>query len=783
MDFNGNFLTGDLSNGGVVNGTLEVNNDLFVNDSISLTGKYTLPTTAPTGPNEVIVSDGTQQLIWGGDLSVGDVSSATGISVNNEMVLYNGITGKSIKNSGVIVNTGIINNAGIVMTNAANDANSSVVLFKKQRAIFPVSAGDQLGKLQFDALGGSGYIETAHIRCRAVGDITGSNFGTQMYFSVTNEGGSLNNKLLIWDDGTQVFDSLISPNLYCGADKGVSMYLDGDGDKIDIKDKNDNKIVSFQSDGLYIEKDLIINNAGVPDIRIVSDGSSGLSMIDINNSNEYFLSIGPDYFSKYVYQNNQNGLRISSVRGRGTTFSTRAGLLEFDRISEITNAGTDSTGVQGPASGYYVSCTEDWTAGSHGTKVQIKTTDNGNITPLVKLEIGTGGVTVKNNLTIGQIGTEYVHPSTRGTTGQYLKLNGSNMEWTNEVLAPERGGIVFSQTVNKNVSNTNVETSLIGAGTGTLSIVANTLQVGSVIRFTSRGQGDLDGNDILNMRSKLGTTLLTNISNGTTTMGPNQEWEYNFIGVVRTVGVTGSISCYANLRYNIEATLREFDTSTLVPVTIDTTLTQSFVNTIQFGKISLTSAWISLISNLDLSYTLPLSSSPPIVLGNRTLHQEVVTTGLNFPLANVETVVMTTGAPIQTSLLDAGVKIVAYVSGVVSTAGAGTWVLSLRLKFCNLTATLPVLIPNLATTSQGIRAKIEVTIRTNGITGTTYCAGDFGFNTDSGLYATGNDQIGFPGIDTTSTTNNLEVTAQFNGSPAGLSFFLRGGEIVIHNVV
>jgi hypothetical protein len=43
-------------------------------------------------------------------------------------------------------------------------------------------------------------------------------------------------------------------------------------------------------------------------------------------------------------------------------------------------------------------CDENWVAGAHGTKLQFKTTDRGNITPLIKLELGTDGVDCKVDL-------------------------------------------------------------------------------------------------------------------------------------------------------------------------------------------------------------------------------------------------------------------------------------------------------------------------------------------------------------------------------------------------
>ena len=395
MDNNGNPLTGDLASGGVVNGNLVVQGETST-DILSVTGKYTFPTNAPTGPNETMTSTGIGgEVIWSSDLSVGDVSSITNTSIDGELVLFNQLNGKSIKNSGILAGNILTNpnpdvELSVIITNDENNTESALLIFKKQRGILPVLAGDQLGKIQFDAYNGSGYSEKAHIRCRAVGDITGSDFGTQMYFTVTNEGGSLTSKLLIWDDGTQIFDNLISPNLYCGGDKGLSMYLEGDGDKIDFKDKN-NVLRLTIDDNVTVSKRLILNEFGGVEFE---DGGNG-QFSTLNSAGEYTGYFG-DTCQCYRSDNTVNGARITLSKTRGTQFIPLS-MIDGDRQSEIISQGHVGGNVYRIGSRIETRCTENWSPGNAGSNMILATTNKGNIVPNPKLLLNDDGVTVTNN--------------------------------------------------------------------------------------------------------------------------------------------------------------------------------------------------------------------------------------------------------------------------------------------------------------------------------------------------------------------------------------------------
>ena len=445
MNFNGD-TPGDFADGGIMTGSLEITDDLTVGDSITLDGKYTLPITAPVGANNVIVSDGTDQLVWTGDLSVGDVSSITTSTLDGEIVLFNGTGGKSIKNSAALISSFITN----PLDRTSNDAAASEISVRKAHGPGGyVQNGDQISRYSSSAFRqlGSIYAYTGWHQWEATEDHLNSSGSKYSIWSTDNGQTLPQRKLEIDTTGISILDTLRVKSGVVNIDAAVNSVITHSlagltkwqvgaigSDNYEIKNSNTlNVPITIDAatdkistsgemkinDNLELDGSLFMRASGVDGYKIVPDGGSGFSVTDSND--EYYLSFDMGIYATYNYSNGQTGCRILNTRGRGTTFATREGLLEFDRISEINDTGTDSSGVQGSGGTRFMICDEDWTAGSHGTKYQIKTTDRGNITPLLKLEIGTDGVTING-------GTDTVtFPKNRGVDRQVLTTNGAGL--------------------------------------------------------------------------------------------------------------------------------------------------------------------------------------------------------------------------------------------------------------------------------------------------------------------------------------------------------------------
>jgi len=104
------------SNGQAIDGLPEdlETRTITAEDSFTLLGKYRLPTTKPVANNVILAgtSTGDQGEIlceWGVELGGGDVVGNSVPSVDNELVLYDGTSGKAIKSSSVLISNVISN--------------------------------------------------------------------------------------------------------------------------------------------------------------------------------------------------------------------------------------------------------------------------------------------------------------------------------------------------------------------------------------------------------------------------------------------------------------------------------------------------------------------------------------------------------------------------------------------------------------------------------------------------------------------------------------------------
>jgi hypothetical protein len=155
-------------------------------------------------------------------------------------------------------------------------------------------------------------------------------------------------------------------------------------------------------------------------------------------------------------------------------------------------------------------------------------------------------------------------------------------------------GVVFTQTADASVTNSTTETNIIGTGTGSLTIGANTLA--SANKFTIRAGGTFvvpaSPTGTVTVRVKMGSTTLASavfdVSAGNFQASTTSSWEMDFVGVVRTTGASGTIMptgyvCFlgAYLDPNFPITGRLNNSGTAV--TINTTTTQAVTVTFQYS--------------------------------------------------------------------------------------------------------------------------------------------------------------------------------------------------------
>ena len=223
------------------------------------------------------------------------------------------------------------------------------------------------------------------------------------------------NDLVIKHAGVPKFGAYVSETAVVGAGVG-NLYGISNGVhslKVGAVD-----ILEVNATGCTVDGHIVFKQNGSLETKIMSDGDGAISMLD--STGNYVLYLSSNNISTYNYANASTGNRISNTRGRGTQLNP-AGLLRFDRISEINDYGIDSVaGTGGFGCSVLSRATEDWVPGNHGMEYRIATTDNGSVNPTQKILLDSNGVTMN-------AGTEtFTFPLARPTLQQVLYAADSN---------------------------------------------------------------------------------------------------------------------------------------------------------------------------------------------------------------------------------------------------------------------------------------------------------------------------------------------------------------------
>jgi hypothetical protein len=143
---------------------------------------------------------------------------------------------------------------------------------------------------------------------------------------------------------------------------------------------------------------------------------------------------------------------------------------------------------------------------------------------------------------------------------------------------------LFAQTGSSTpVSGTTVETSIIGSGTGTLSVPSNGFRVGDSFSAKLNGHISCVGSATIHIRVKSNSVLLGDtgvIALDTTT---DKHWELDLNFTIRSIGSVGSIASYGSFGY-IKNSGLNFEGSNFVTITsLDTTILNTLNITAQWN--------------------------------------------------------------------------------------------------------------------------------------------------------------------------------------------------------
>lgn len=132
--------------------------------------------------------------------------------------------------------------------------------------------------------------------------------------------------------------------------------------------------------------------------------------------------------------------------------------------------------------------------------------------------------------------------------------------------------VLFTSTADATVANTTVEGSVIGTGVGTMTLPANFLVAGKMVRMSVRGILSNAALATLRVRVFYGATVLLD-STATGILGTNTNTFFMVTSqfICRTTGASGTVMPTGNLTYNNSTTSQANGLVVTAPVTVDTT--------------------------------------------------------------------------------------------------------------------------------------------------------------------------------------------------------------------
>lgn len=253
-----------------------------------------------------------------------------------------------------------------------------------------------------------------------------------------------------------------------------------------------------------------------------------------------------------------------NAKSRGT-LSNPEQVLNGDSVYESSSLLHDGTSYQNGHS-ILIKATQDTTnTGGSGVSMAFETTNNGSTNRTRKMLIDSDGLTIGNDI------NGFILPFTKGTQGQVLmQTSNNNVIWGNP------GGL-FTMITSTNVTGT-VETSIIGAGVGSLTIPENTFTQSSFL-VKIGGKMSADNNNTITIKIKSNAVIICEL---TTTLEPisNDAWEAEIDFTIKQIGAAGVAIIHSNGNMTYQATGNNGYLGQMVDFTNDTTFDTTISNTL-----------------------------------------------------------------------------------------------------------------------------------------------------------------------------------------------------------
>ena len=283
-----------------------------------------------------------------------------------------------------------------------------------------------------------------------------------------------------------------------------------------------------------------------------------------------------------------------------TSYNPTTGVLVFGNPSEVSGSGTYSVwgvNLNGAAGGNGTNGTSG-TSGVSGTNGTSGSSGSQGIQGVQGVQ-GIQGVAGANGSSgtsgiNGISGTSGINGAngTSGINGTSGVSGTSGSSGTSPVFpAPLVYGL-YAQTANSTiVTNTTTETTIIGAGVGTLSVPANGFSVGDSFRAVFGGLINATNNQTIRIRMRTGAVLL--LDSGLQNLGSavtNDVWSLNVDFTIRQIGGAGvaSIVSLGGFHYTKtnNASVQGFGFNVVNNTTFSTTISNTLDVTLEWGSAS-----------------------------------------------------------------------------------------------------------------------------------------------------------------------------------------------------
>jgi hypothetical protein len=208
------------------------------------------------------------------------------------------------------------------------------------------------------------------------------------------------------------------------------------------------------------------------------------------------------------------------------------------------------------------------------------------------------------------VGTRFIGilPGVNMAERKSTQANSPTEVYTIEDITPPTTNFgLFAQTANSTIiTNTNVETSLINGGVGSLFVPANGFQVGDSFRAVIAGVINVGNNQTIRIKIKDGNTILADSGAKTISNITNDVFSLNIDFTVRALGAAGVASIVTLGTFHFTKTsngvTEGFAFNTVNNTTFDTTVGNTLDVTVKWGAASASNSIYSDIFVLNKTY-------------------------------------------------------------------------------------------------------------------------------------------------------------------------------------